>query len=369
MNDDLLLRLPDLADLDDRAVPPIEQIHGRARAIRVARRRARTAVGVGLGATALVVGGVLIPQAGGAPGEGQQLAAFLGVAPARAADGSAADCFDGGEAATLTDRASWGSSPEIAAMATLLPADAGVAPLRGISAGETVSRCVPAVPAAVYYDDAPVRGVSVWSDVAQPYSAGGGLVDREVRGQAGQLMTLSGGGLVLSWVEPDGRRWLAEGSGLSVDDLVAVLDGLRISGAAIADGAPAGYVAAEPQPAASDTAWRWEVQYGSPGAAWTADRVVLIVRSQAAPPAVFAARYAQGVTFTEVNGGLAVFVEDGDSGVRSLYWQADGLAYFLNGDAGVDDLVALAERLQPVSLDDPRVVAAPDLADVPDAGR
>jgi len=367
MNDDLLLRLPDLADLDDRTIPPIEQIHGRARAIRVARRRARTAVGVGLGATALVVGGVLIPQAGGAPGDRPQLAEFLGVAAARASDGSAADCFEGGETSTLADRESWAGSPEIAAMATLLPPEAGAAPLRGVSAGGTVSRCVPAVPAAVFYDDAPVRGVSVWPDVAQPYSDGDGLVDREVRGQVGQLMSLSNGGLVLSWVEPDGVRWLAEGSGLSADDLVGALDGLHISGRAVADGAPAGYTAAEAQPAASATTWRWEVQYGSPGAAWTDDRLILVVRTQATPPAVFAARYAQGVTFTQVNGRLAVFVDEG-SGDGTLYWRTDGLSYALAGHADAEGLVTLAEQLQPVAPDDPRVMAAPDLADVPDMG-
>lgn len=368
MNDDLLLRLPDLADLDDRAIPPLEQIQGRARAIRLARRRARAAVGVGLGATALVVGGVLIPQAGGAPGGGPQLAEYLGVAAARAADGSAADCFEGGEAVTLPDRASWTGNPEITAMATLLPPGAGAAPLRGVSARGVTSRCAPAVPAAVFYDDAPVRGVSVWPDVAQPYDPGEGLVEREVRGQAGQLMALPDGELVLSWVEPDGVRWLAEGSGLSADDLVGVLDGLHLSGHEVAaDGLPAGYTAAEPQPAASATTWTWEVQCGSPGAAWTNDRLILVVRTQGKPPAAFAARYAQGVTFTQVNGRLAVFV-DGGAGDGTVFWQADGLSYALAGHADAEGLVTLAEQLQPVAPDDPRVMAAPDLADVPDMG-
>ena len=93
----------------------------------------------------------------------------------------------------------------------------------------------------------------------------------------------------------------------------------------------------------------------------------MCIRDRATPPAVFAARYAQGVTFTQVNGRLAVFVDEG-AGDGTVFWQADGLSYALAGHADAEGLVTLAEQLRPVAPDDPRVMAAPDLADVPDMG-
>ena len=104
---------------------------------------------------------------------------------------------------------------------------------------------------------------------------------------------------------------------------------------------------------------------GRAGAQWSDDRLILGVGRAVDSPAIYAARYAQGMTFTSVRGALAVYSTDQGG---CLYWQDAQLAYSLCGSGGVERLTRLAEQVEHVPLSDPRIQNSPDLRDVADEG-
>lgn len=366
MTDDLFAALRTDPCLDPGTpARDVGDIHRRARTLHTRRRLlvgATSATGI---AAALAVAGVVLPQDAGTGGN-PSAAEYLGVTAAHAADGSEADCLLGfGSAvdlADLDDRA------DVAALAVLLRDGTDVAPLRGISAHQNEGQCPPPIPALVLYDLEPLRGISVWPDVANPYDGDTGLVSTQVRGARGELMTLDTGTQVLSWVEPDGDRWLAEASGVEVDELVAVLDAMQIGDDdTVGADLPDGFEAAPVSPPTTDLVIpEWTVQYGSPGAEWTADRVIVNVTEAYVPTAALAASWS-GFTPSQVGGQVALY-DAGDGVFGSLRWDADGRSYTLTGTGGIERLVILAEHLEPVAVDDLRLMDAPDLDDVPDMG-
>lgn len=82
---------------------------------------------------------------------------------------------------------------------------------------------------------------------------------------------------------------------------------------------------------------------------------------------MYAARDARGVRFTTVGGATAVYTTTPD-GWGTLDWVRDGVRYTVLADGGLDRVRALAGRVVPVGLDDPRLVGVPDLRSVADLG-
>lgn len=362
-------------DADARPVPPVERVHARAAVLRRRRRRAASALSVGAVAAAIAVAGVVLPQGTGPAGEAPAVAQFLGVVPASAASGDV-DCRIGVGDGEIPHE-DWAADPVTAALPVLLDST-DIAPMRGVSMGSYTHNCAPAVPTAVLYaDGTPVRALALYTDVANPYSAQGGLADVAVRGTTAQVMTFDDGGQVLSWVEPDGKRWVAWAGGMAGDEAVGLLDSLALvpDGGVEASSVPADMLSAEvPAPTTERREVSFGLDYGAPVAQWTADRVHVNVSTRPSATVEWAATGAPGVVLTEVGGHLAEYApqpgapEEFGEDYGELRWSAGGLTSFVSGSGGMDRLVALAESLEHVAPDDPRMVAAVNLPELPDLG-
>jgi hypothetical protein len=350
-----------LADVPDQSIPPVEQVHSRAGTIRRQRRRARVGVSVGALATALVIGAGLAPQDDGGVGN-LQAASFLGIARAQAADGVQANCLDGVGYTTRFTREQWSADPQVAALASWLPADATGLPVRGIDVTSNQRACPPPVPAAVLYTETPAKqGLTLWSDVARPFTGQTGLENVDLRGTTAELLDLPGN-ILLSWREGDGTRWVAQASGIDQASILSTLDSLTLRGTTL-DGAsvPASWEQAQlPEPTNDPNVLSWDVEYGQPGDGSDDPGIRLQVARESEPVAAAAARGAAVISYTRVNGQLAVFWTD-EGGCLS--WDSAGLAYQLCGSQDLDRLGALAARVARVEPTDPRVQIAPDLFD------
>jgi len=359
------LDLDALAAADAAPVPPVAQIRARAAALRRRRRRTTSVLSVGVVAAAIGVGGLVAPQGGATP-EGPAAPVFLGVQSAAAADGRTGCNVGFGEALA---RDAWAADPAAARLPALLDAP-GVAPLRGVSLHADTENCPPPVPVVTLYADDPVRGLTVYRDVADPYAGQDGLTERRVRGATAVVMTFDAGNMVLSWVDADGVRWLSQAGGITQDAAVALLDGLVLDPDGRLDPAsvPADLVVGDvPEPVAGTRTVTYTVQYGSPGAEWTDDRVILSVSDRPRAAGEWAASAAPGLELVQVAGGVAEY-DPGNDAFGQLIWTRDGLTYHLTGTGGVERLVELAESVRTVAPADPVIAAAPDLADVPDTG-
>lgn len=353
-------------------VPDLLGVQRRARALRRAHRRTRLVGGTVALAAALTVGGVVLPQLGG-DGTGAQpgpaaVALGLGVAPARAAD-VAAGC--GTRHGDWVDPAGWAADPRITRAATLI--DGAPWPLASAGVHETTMDCPDAVPVAVLLATGPQRGVSVWSQVADPFPAGTeGVTDVRVRGVDGRLRDF-GGGLLLSWVDADGTRWIVNGSGMTPEDLVSLVDGLQLDGSRVDTGRlPAGY---EPVPVpdapASPVTRRWWVTYGDTQPVEAQDGVAkaplgagveLESRVATAPPELAVSYWAAETVLVDVDGHRGVFTPWGQPGVDVggwLTWVDHGIEYRLSGALPVEQLAALARAATPVAVDDARLAGLP----------
>jgi hypothetical protein len=367
-----------LADLDQpSAVPDLAGVTRRARAIRLARRRTRLAGGTLALAAVLTVGGVVAPQLdGGVPGTpgAPGVALALGVAPARAAD-AATGCGTG--SAEWLDRGTWAADPRVTRAAVVL--DDAPWPLTSVGVHQVTMNCPDAVPAAVLLDPDPVRAVTVYADVADPFPAGTeDVTDARVRGVDGRVRDF-GGGLLLSWVDDAGLRWIVNGSGMTTAELVAVVDGLDLDGARVDPASvPDEYEWVPVPDAAADPVTRtWWVTYGDTTAAEGPDGtavqtpgggVEVLARVATAPAEVAASYWAAETTFVDVGGSRAVFSPWGDPDVDvggRLTWDADGIRYTVSGVLPVDELAALARTAVPADVTDPRFAGLPVL---PSAG-
>lgn len=364
MNEDLLTHLADVPMSTHQ--PELASIERRSRAIRRARHSRRLSI-IGAGAAVLVAGGVFWPTTTtphGTVAAGGPLA--FGALPA-AADSDDANCAAG--FGSWVSRDDWAASPEIVASASLITASP--LPLASIGVHQEEANCPRSVPAAVFYSTDPVRGISVWPDVADPFEGATDLSSQTVRGQAGQVRSFDGEGMQLSWVDADGIRWLALGSGVDKTTFVSVVDGLVFEGH---DGqtldptsAPPGFVSVDViEPSDTTLTRSWQVQYGDESFVESNVRGKFVslqaTTSPREPVAVVASIYASGTRLAEVDGELAVLAYNGPvhSGRAVLTWQKDGVTYNLSSDGTVDEAVALANSVEQVSVTDPRVSGAPE---------
>lgn len=377
MSTDPLSRLADLETATP--VPDLARVQRRARALRASRRRLRLTAGtLGLAAV-LTVGGVTVPQLGGpapgAPGApgAPAVALALGVAPARAAD-AAAGCGSGH--AEWADEGEWAADSRITRAATLL--GAAPWPLASVGVHDQTMDCPDAVPVAVLLDPDPVRGIAVYADVADPFPAGTpDVTDVHVRGVDGTLRDF-GGGMVVTWVDGGGIRWLVNGSGMAARDLVAAVDGLDLRGLEVAAASvPADYEwVPVPDVPADRTTRTWWVTYGDTTAVEGTDGaaaqplgagVELQARVSTAPPEVAVSYWAPETLLLDVGGHRAVFSPWGDPDTDVggwLSWQADGVRYTLSGALPAEELAALARTAVPADVDDPRFAGLPVLPTV-----
>ena len=348
-----------LGHVPDLSTPPLEHVHRRASAIRAARRRTRAGLSAGALASALALGGVLLPLGdndGG--GTGSQAASFLGIAPAQAADPAA--CISGTGFTTRFTRQEWTTDPKVGALASWLPAEATGLPVRGVDVTSDLDSCAPVVPAAVLYTRAPtVKGLTLWSDVAPPFSGSHGLEDVNVHGASGKLLHLPGS-LMISWVADDGTRWIAQGSGLDQSAILATIDGLALDGTTVIDtSVPASWEqAALPSTTTDPAVVRWQVQYGLPGDGSDDPGIRLSVGRETEPVATQAARGSDTLTFTQVHDDVAIYYADQGG---CLNWDTAGLAYQICGSPDITTLVALAEQVTRITPQDPRAQTAPEL--------
>jgi hypothetical protein len=355
------------ADGDPRPTPPVERVHARAADLRRRRRRTTSVLSVGAVAAALAVGGVVLPQGSGPGGTAPVMAEFLGVVPASAAPGEL-DCRigQGNEALPYAD---WAADPVAAALPVLLDSP-DLPPMRSVSMGSETWNCPPAVPTAVLYaDGSPVRALALYTDVANPYSAEGGLTDVAVRGTTAEMMTFDDGGRVLCWLEPDGTRWVAWAGGLAQDEAVGLLDVLVLvpEGGVEASSVPDGLLTADVPPQTTERSqMAFGILYGSPGRE-APDAVHVSVSAVAGASVEWAATGAPGVVLTSVGGHLAEYAP-GPDGHGRLRWSTGGLSYLVAGSGGVDRLVALAESMEHVAPDDPRLSAAVNLPESVEIG-
>lgn len=348
MNHDMLDRL---AHVDEAAgsVPDLSLVELRARQIR-GRRVARRTLAAGGLACALTFGLAALPAVESSPG-GTALSAYLGVAAASSDDGTR-DCRVSW-ASGLLDPAGWAQDPAITSAVSVigdLSED-----ITSAAAYEEVGQCPPLRPVAVLVDDAPVRGITVWSDVRDAYSGTEGAVDVTVRGVAGKVFEMPGG-WVVTW-QVDGVHWYSEGSGLTDTDLVAALDALTFGAEGDVDptSAPAGLEAVALPPRTQDTrVVRWETTYD--------DGVSLIVTSAPVHPAeVNMSRSVEGIDLVDVDGARGVVTYLGppsDPQVGVLSWSANGVSCTINGPVDANLLAELAESVVAVPL------TAPELAGV-----
>lgn len=194
-----------------------------------------------------------------------------------------------------------------------------------------------------------------------------------VRGVDATLITVPQGGdstlTAFTWADPAGAGWIVEGMDVDETTLRAVVEGLVLD----ASGSPPADLAAEAVPSGWELTWRsptpltaddaawgphtwWYVTLGQDGAGCT-----FRFRTAAPSEPPMAALASVGAELTSVRGHPAHRFD------RYLAWaESDGVRAELFCDTGTVDLVDLAESLEKVTADDPRI--APVLLEgVPEA--
>ncbi|NNH08364.1 hypothetical protein HLB10_14900 [Cellulomonas fimi] len=231
--------------------------------------------------------------------------------------------------------------------------------------------CGQAVPAAVFYAPDGSGGISLYPDVADPWPGLQAPDDLTVRGQSGRTLSPDAGHHFVTWVEPDGTRWFVVANGLDVPALTAWLDTVPLSGTTVAPDATAPGMQrvadqAAPAPGPSRVI-AWDLGYGdaepvdADGDGYDdgvpAGVMSLHVEVGAAEPVESALSWAiPGRQVTTLDGRVAVW-SSGHEGGSALRWSDGTRTYLLMGAPTLDDALALAQTVQPVALDDPRVVA------------
>jgi hypothetical protein len=173
----------------------------------------------------------------------------------------------------------------------------------------------------------------------------------------------------LTWTEPDGRSWLLEGSGTDEATVLAVAAGLVLDGRPT-EGDPAAALPPDAVPSGFEVAWQapglpavelavreeWVVTTEPPFLAGGCE-VVLRTTARSAPVALRPLAFPDGrAERVEVRGVAGIAVEE--PGNAAVYWQeAAGVAGQVTCASDVATVVRVAESLDAVDTDDPRVVA------------
>jgi hypothetical protein len=176
----------------------------------------------------------------------------------------------------------------------------------------------------------------------------------------------------VSWVEPDGVRWLAIADGVSISELVRWLDtatlaGTHVPAATQAPGMVRAPLTSTAQNAIPAVTYTWEADYGAPARTPDSGGVQALPRGYASlqivvgpsDPVVSQLSWGHiGDIVTSVNGEPAVYNPNSEGG-SLLRWTHHDATYrlFVNAHS-LETSLELASRVEPVAVNDPRVIAA-----------
>ncbi|MCR6688769.1 hypothetical protein [Cellulomonas sp.] len=313
------------------------------------RKRAGRVLAVAALSAAAAALAVVLPVTGRSGQEPPSpVAQLLGVIPAAAVG---AGCSNEGlpvpgpsDPDAVVPRDQWSQLPEVAGLLAVVgdrTADSAF-----VVSGPALCD---AIPVAVLHDPAGERGIVVFRDVTEPFrGAEEILTDATVRGYPAQVLSPPAGHHFISWTDDAGIRWFAQANGVTVPELTAVLDeALDDEGFAAA---PPGFRAVPVPPHdAAGTVYRWAVQYDE------GPFVYLEVTSPARVPVEVYATWPGEREFTTVGGHRAVFTPE-DQGGAGLRWTTDAASFRLIVEgADLASLREIAEHLEPVTVDDPRI--------------
>jgi hypothetical protein len=237
----------------------------------------------------------------------------------------------------------WSTSPEITPTLWTVPGRE----VESASVQSSATSCR-SLPIAVLFSTVPQRGIAIYRDVHEALARvpADQLEDVTVRGRPGQVLTPPAGLHHLVWADAAGVEWYAEASGVTVDELIDVLDeALDDDGLA---STPDGFSVAEMPPPGAATLFRTTVTY--------ADGSILAVTSPTGAPVELSLADAVGrEELTTVGDKSAVFTPEHQSGAK-LSWATEkaSFALFVPG-ASLDDLRGLAASLVPIAPDDPLI--------------
>lgn len=348
----------------DSAGPVVDMATMRPSRHRMTRRIAL----IGSAAAVLTVAGVGVSAlwpTSTSPGQGTSAAGIPVIVPAAAEDRCRTDSL---APATSSLNLRTGALPgEVAQAAHLL---AGEGP-RAVTVTEDTYACGRPLAAAVYYAEDGSAGITLYANVADPFAhATTSKID--VRGHRGRAMTPPAGHHFVSWVESDGVRWLAIANGMSTSDLVHWLAGAKLDGTEVPlsttvtgmSRAPTASTAGSVIPAVTYT---WEADYGAPlpttdtGGVEALPRGYVSLQVVVGPSDPVTSQLSWGQTgdvVTSVDGEPAVYTPNSEGG-SLLRWAHAGATYLLFVNAhSLDTSLGIADRVQPVAVDDPRVIAA-----------
>ena len=318
-------------------------------------------------AAVAVVGAPMWPtSAPNQEGGGAPLGSFF-VMPASAADNPKCltDPQSPGTSLQSIGAADLQSVPELAAASYLI---GGAAPDGLAIRGETYP-CGVALADAVFYDPAGTGGISLYADVADPFThVSTGTVP--VRGTEAHVLTHPAGHHFVTWSEPDGIRWYVVARGMSVAQLASWLDTAPLAGVSVgADASVPGMVRTADlarAPEGPSTLWAWDVTYAGLSTARVESGYgdtpagAVTLRVLVGPQDDLTARRSWAIrdrVLTTVDGVPATYTQHSEGG-SLLVWSKDGATFQLFvGAHTLEASQAVAAQLEHVALDDPRVIS------------
>jgi hypothetical protein len=396
ISDDDLRALADLS-LPGPAPRPIAGVLARGGRLR-RRRHAVRAAGVTAAVGGAVAAGLLVPDrgTGGGDVEAGQSSETTPASSAPALLPSPLVCLDRGDFRPATDVPRSEVPEEMRVIPVGLPADEPITVARGGRFDAAPSDCESAeltdtlVVQATGVDGA----VTATLRLAGPYSAGDDLgmsntVPSELRGQPAMLAANGSEFVAFTWAEPDGGHWEIRAEGMDEAGVRAVGEALQLDSSP-EDGRPPAQIPAEalppgfqvvaqaptvPGPAAeSGSLTTWTVQVGESEAVSTGFECQLEVATQEGWAEVVASGRGVGDRVVTVGGRDALWGPAlGTSpaslppglAVNELRWElAPGFVASLacgwwdgpdRGTLPLEDMVPIAETLEPVAPDDPRL--------------
>ncbi|ROS23728.1 hypothetical protein EDF34_2788 [Cellulomonas sp. PhB150] len=275
------------------------------------------------------------------------------------------EALGGSPASQAIGAAKLQSVPELAAASYLIGSE-GPEHLRVRS--DTFS-CGQAFPSAIFYDPAGSGGISLYADVADPFThESTGTVP--TRGTDAHVLTPPAGHHFMTWTEPDGVRWFVIARGMSVAQLASWLDTAPLTGVTVGtDASVPGMTRVPdiaPTPAGPSTVWTWTAEYAGVAPSRVVDgyedvpagAVTLDVRVGAVEnPAASLSWALPGRVITTVDGAPAWYVPHSEGG-SVLAWTKDGATFRLYvGAHTLQASQAIAAQLEHVALGDPRVTS------------